>query len=182
MTRLMVLGILRIKPMSGYEIQQILQTNQSDQWAGILPGSIYHALKKMNNEGLVKIASIESTGNRSKAIYEVTAEGEKAYYALLLEAFATTSVNLPASLYTALSMLALPNPALEKEAVLKSVRIHKETLEKQFSDLLIGLEEKQKHLKGNNPFYNLTNKNIQQQFALQIECLQELEEILMNEL
>ena len=55
MTRLMVLGLLKSKPMSGYEIQQILTKSQSDSWAGILPGSIYHALKKMEKEGLVEI-------------------------------------------------------------------------------------------------------------------------------
>ena len=45
MVRLLVLGLLQFKPLSGYEIQQILQVSQIDVWAGILPGSIYHALK-----------------------------------------------------------------------------------------------------------------------------------------
>ncbi|MEK4229346.1 PadR family transcriptional regulator [Solibacillus sp. FSL H8-0538] len=182
MTRLMVLGLLRLKPMSGYEIQQILHTNQSDQWAGILPGSIYHALKKMNTEGLVKIASIESTGNRSKAIYEITENGDKEYYTLLLESFSTSSIMLPTSLYTGLSMLSLPNPDLKKKDILNNVVLQRENLEKQFANLVIGLEEKQKHLKQNNPFYNLTYKNIKQQFTLQMDCLKELEELLNNEL
>ena len=72
----MVLGLLKTKPMSGYEIQQLLIISQSDSWAGILPGSIYHALKKMEKEQLVAIDSIEQTGNRSKAIYKITEQGE----------------------------------------------------------------------------------------------------------
>jgi len=182
MTRLMVLGMLRIKPMSGYEIQQMLQVMQSDQWAGILPGSIYHALKKMDKEGLVKISAVESTGNRSKAIYEITEAGEDEYATLLLESFAVSSVILPTSLYTGLSMLNLPNPNIDKKDILKNVILHREKLEKQMASLKRGLEEKQKHFLNNDPFYNLTYKNIEKQFAIQIEFLKELEELLIEDL
>ncbi len=63
MTRLMVLGMLRTKPMSGYEMQQLMQVSEVDKWAGILPGSIYHALKKMDKRGASQ--SSESRINRS---------------------------------------------------------------------------------------------------------------------
>ncbi|WP_249529548.1 PadR family transcriptional regulator [Paenibacillus brevis] len=46
MTRLLVLGMLDMKPMSGYDIQQMLQTTDAERWSGVLIGSIYHALKK----------------------------------------------------------------------------------------------------------------------------------------
>lgn len=47
MTRLMVLGLLmQYGPMSGYELQQAMQSAQTDTWAGVFPASIYHALKK----------------------------------------------------------------------------------------------------------------------------------------
>ena len=75
MVRLILLGMLKIRPLSGYEIQQVLQTSQTDVWAGVLPGSIYHALKKMDKEGLVEVDSLEKTGHRIKAIYKITEKG-----------------------------------------------------------------------------------------------------------
>ena len=47
MTRLLVLGMLKMEPMSGYDIQQLLKLKNADQWGGVLIGSIYHALKKL---------------------------------------------------------------------------------------------------------------------------------------
>lgn len=46
-TRVMVLGLLlQYGAMSGYEIQQKMQSAQTDKWAYVQPASIYHALKK----------------------------------------------------------------------------------------------------------------------------------------
>lgn len=105
MIRLMVLGLLMRRPASGYEIQQILQVSQIDKWTDILPGSIYHALKKMTAEGLVAVQSTEQTGFRTKAIYAITAAGQKAFLQLLRDVWRTPARSLPTELYSALSFV-----------------------------------------------------------------------------
>ena len=87
LTRLMVLGCLMQWPMTGYQIQLILQVSQTEQWAGILPGSVYHALKKLEKEGMVMLKGTEKTGNRLKSIYEITPAGKDEFSKLLKEAW-----------------------------------------------------------------------------------------------
>jgi len=108
-TRLMVLGLLTLRPLSGYAIQSFLQLNQTEQWAGILPGSIYHALKKLTAEGLVTLEATEQTGHRTRAIYAITPSGVAELHRLLEEAWSTPAPHFPVGLYTALNFLdALP--------------------------------------------------------------------------
>lgn len=179
MTRLMVLGLLRLKPMSGYEIQQLLQVSQSDQWAGILPGSIYHALKKLDKEGLVKIHSVETTGNRSKAIYEITEQGQEEYKELLIQSFTSPSIVLPTDLYTGLSMLTLPNPAIDLSDIINAVQVQLSQLHRQWNQIKIGIEQKKQY--SNNIFQQFTFEQINKQYMLQIESLEQLLEILNQE-
>jgi DNA-binding PadR family transcriptional regulator len=86
LVRLFVLGLLLRRPMSGYEVQRILQLNRTDLWAGILSGSIYHALKKLEAEGLVTLSVTEQSGNRTRAIYAITHKGVSEHRSLLREA------------------------------------------------------------------------------------------------
>ena len=105
MVRLLVLGLLSRKPMSGYEIQRFLQLSHTEKWANILPGSIYHALKKMEKEELVEVQAVKHTGHRSKAIYGITPAGKEEYRRRLKETLRTPSVALPIAFYIALSYL-----------------------------------------------------------------------------
>ncbi len=103
MTRLLVLGMLDIQPMSGYDIQQSLKMTDAERWGGVLIGSIYHAIKKLEQEGHVEITSIEQTGNRQKAIYKITDSGKKHLKDLVREALMVSSVFYPSTLYSGLS-------------------------------------------------------------------------------
>lgn len=105
LTRLFVLGCLMQWPMSGYQIQLILQVSQTEQWAGILPGSVYHALKKLEKEGLVLLKGTEMTGNRLKSIYEITPTGKNEFSMLLKEAWNKPCLHFPSNIYGALSFL-----------------------------------------------------------------------------
>ena len=67
MTRLLVLGMLDAQPLSGYDIQQLLRLSDAERWGGVLIGSIYHALKKLEKEGHIEISSIEMTGHRAES-------------------------------------------------------------------------------------------------------------------
>jgi len=104
-TRLLILGLLMQKPLSGYAIQIYLQRGQTDLWAGIQSGSVYHALKKLTREGLIVIQATEQTGNRTKAIYAITNEGKKVYRQLLRESLGTPFLHFPTGIYAALSFL-----------------------------------------------------------------------------
>jgi DNA-binding PadR family transcriptional regulator len=119
-TRLIVLGLLALRPMSGYAIQRYLQLNQTEQWAGILPGSIYHALKKLTAEGLMALRSTEQTGNRTKAIYAITPEGSAEFHRLLKEVWSAPGLHFPVGLYTALNFV----DALPRAEVLAALESH----------------------------------------------------------
>jgi DNA-binding PadR family transcriptional regulator len=105
LTRLVVLGLLLQRPMSGYTIQLTLQMNKTEQWAGILPGSIYHAIKKLASEELIVLQTTEQSGNRTKAIYALTEAGREEFQRLLREAWRTPVLHFPSGLYTALGFL-----------------------------------------------------------------------------
>jgi len=124
-TRLIVLGLLSMQPMSGYAIQHYLQLNQTEQWAGILPGSIYHALKRLAVEGLVTLKSTEQTGNRTKAIYAITEAGTAEFHRLLREAWSTPGLHFPVALYAAANFL----DALPRGEVLSAIERHIAALE-----------------------------------------------------
>lgn len=105
MVRLWILGLLMKRPMHGYEIKQYLEITRSDQWAGILPGSIYHAIKRMESEGLIEQLALERAGNRTRAVYTITPAGKEEFKRLLAEAWRTPSRTLPSTLYTAITFL-----------------------------------------------------------------------------
>jgi DNA-binding PadR family transcriptional regulator len=105
LTRLFVLGLLMQHPMAGYAIQVVLQQSQTQQWAKVLPGSVYHALKKLADEGFVVLQATEQAGNRSKAIYAITPAGEEEFRRLLKEAWSTPVSHFPSEIYAALSFL-----------------------------------------------------------------------------
>ena len=169
MTRLMVLGLLKTGPMSGYEIHQLLGKSQTDTWAGVLPGSVYHALKKMEKEGLVEIDSIEQTGNRSKAIYKITEAGEREFDKLLLESLQMSSVHLPSSLYTGLSFVQYAKNS-QIVASLKNQQMQlMEELEKQRE----GMEEKRKHIHI-DAVSEMMLQNVVHQYELQLNLLNKL--------
>ncbi len=105
LTRLFVLGLLMQRPMAGYAIQVVLQLSQTQQWAKVLPGSVYHALKKLADEGFVVLQATEQAGNRSKAIYAITPAGKEEFRSLLKEAWSTPGLHFPAEIYAALSFL-----------------------------------------------------------------------------
>ena len=165
----MVLGLLKTKPMSGYEIQQLLMKSQSDSWAGILPGSIYHALKKMEKEQLVAIDSIEQTGNRSKAIYKITEQGELEFTQLLIESLQVSSVQLPSNLYTGLSFIE----HLPKEDIIQSLKKQQILLETQLEQQKAGIQEKRNSM----PLDEVTEmlfQNVFNHYELQLQLLNDL--------
>jgi len=169
MARLMVLGLLKMKPMSGYEMQQILSQSKTDAWAGILPGSIYHALKKMETERLVEIESIEQTGNRSKAIYKITKQGEEHFIQLLRESLQTSSVNLPSELYTALSFIH----EVDRDEALHCLQLQRQLVMEQLEQQKSGIDIKRQMMNVDQVVEYLF-ENLYKQYELQLQLLDQL--------
>jgi len=88
-TRLVILGLLRDRAMHGYEIKHIIEDHMGD-WTSIAFGSIYFALKKLTDEGLLEVKATERTGNRpSRTVYHITDAGREEFTRLLHELWAT---------------------------------------------------------------------------------------------
>jgi DNA-binding PadR family transcriptional regulator len=88
-TRLFVLGALaRHGPMYGHQIRRDARLDRTELWSEVKPGSLYGALHRMADEGLVQALRTEQDGNRpARTVYEITDEGRKELQALRSEAF-----------------------------------------------------------------------------------------------
>ncbi len=86
-TRLLILGVIRFKqPTHGYEVRRELETWRAEQWANIAYGSIYFALNKMAEEGLLEAVDVDRAGRRpARTLYRITSAGEEMFQTLLRE-------------------------------------------------------------------------------------------------
>ncbi len=84
-TRLLILGVVRLaQPVHGYDVRRELLSWHADRWAHIAPGSIYHALKRLADEGLLDEAGTEQVGARpARTRYAMTDKGEAEFQDLL---------------------------------------------------------------------------------------------------
>jgi DNA-binding PadR family transcriptional regulator len=82
-TKLVILGLLKEKPLHGYEIKQLIEEQMGD-WTSIAFGSIYFALKKLFDEGFIVHMGQEKVGNRpSRSVYSITKKGENEFLSLV---------------------------------------------------------------------------------------------------
>ncbi|GAA2584706.1 PadR family transcriptional regulator [Streptomyces tubercidicus] len=84
--RLLVLGAVRQHGRAhGYQVRNDLEYWGAHEWSNAKPGSIYHALKQMAKEGLLRAHDIapSTVGGPPRTEYELTAAGGTEYFALL---------------------------------------------------------------------------------------------------
>ncbi|MBN1139022.1 MAG: PadR family transcriptional regulator [Anaerolineae bacterium] len=87
-TRLVILGLLRERPLYGYELKQIIEEHMGD-WTNIAFGSIYFALGKLAEEGFVEQVATEREGRRpSRTVYQITGAGRAEFLRLLRQVLA----------------------------------------------------------------------------------------------
>jgi len=81
----MILGLVRwMQPVHGYDVKRELESWQADEWTTIATGSIYHALRKLAEEGLVReVATGRDGGRPAKTSYEITDKGRAEFQSLL---------------------------------------------------------------------------------------------------
>jgi DNA-binding PadR family transcriptional regulator len=84
-TRMMILGLVQwMQPVHGYDVRRELLSWSADKWANVQPGSIYHALRKLSEEGLLRAVATEQVGARpARTTYEITDKGAREFQTLL---------------------------------------------------------------------------------------------------
>lgn len=83
MIELAILGLLKERPMHGYQLSHEL----ADQLAGLWRvsfGSLYPTLRRLERDGAIE-ATPGDTGGRRKTIYRITPAGEQLFLELLQE-------------------------------------------------------------------------------------------------
>ncbi len=78
--RLFILGALATGgPTYGYQIRQNALRDQTEWWTDVKPGSLYNALHRMADEGLVEVDRTETPDNSpQRTIYRITSAGRQA--------------------------------------------------------------------------------------------------------
>ncbi|ROT32119.1 PadR family transcriptional regulator [Micromonospora sp. HM5-17] len=82
---MMILGLVRwMQPVHGYDVRRELLSWNADKWANVQPGSVYHALRKLTEEGLLREVTTEQVGARpARTTYEITPKGDDEFHNLL---------------------------------------------------------------------------------------------------
>jgi DNA-binding PadR family transcriptional regulator len=82
---MMILGLVQwMQPVHGYDVRRELLSWSADKWANVQPGSIYHALRKLSEEGLLREVATEQVGARpARTTYEITEKGAAEFMTLL---------------------------------------------------------------------------------------------------
>lgn len=82
---MMILGLVNwLQPVHGYDVRRELLSWSADKWANVQPGSIYHGLRKLTEEGLLREVTTEQVGSRpARTTYEITPKGRDEFENLL---------------------------------------------------------------------------------------------------
>ena len=83
MLELAVLGLLKEKPMYGYEIRSSLEDRFGRTFSF---GTVYPTLKRLTKQGAIEIEEPEGTSRRSRKFYHLTPDGEHLFEELIDEA------------------------------------------------------------------------------------------------
>jgi DNA-binding PadR family transcriptional regulator len=121
-TRLLVLGVVRgFGRAHGYLIRAELVRWGAESWANIKWGSLYHALRKLAEEGLLTATDVDEVAGRVD--YEITARGEAEFFRLLKAALREPDPR-PDMLAAGLSLL----PALSRAEAIDLLEVRHRTL------------------------------------------------------
>lgn len=134
---MMILGLVQwMQPVHGYDVRRELLSWNADKWANVQPGSIYHALRKLNEEGLLRTVATEQVGARpARTTYEITPTGIEEFETLLRNLW--WGLQQPADPFAAaISFL----PALPREEAVAALRNRVRLLRAQNDSLCASLD------------------------------------------
>ncbi|MDX2683133.1 MULTISPECIES: PadR family transcriptional regulator [unclassified Streptomyces] len=118
--RLLVLGAVRQHGRAhGYQVRGDLEYWGAHEWSNAKPGSIYHALKQMAKQGLLREheTAPSTAGGPPRTEYEITEAGTEEYLRLVREAL--TSYDQKMDMKTAAIGAVVDLPRAEAVSLLK---------------------------------------------------------------
>jgi DNA-binding PadR family transcriptional regulator len=83
MIELAILGLLKERPMHGYQLQRELSEQLGGMWR-VSYGSLYPSLRRLERDGAIS-SQPGAAGARRKTVYSITDEGERLFLELLEE-------------------------------------------------------------------------------------------------
>jgi len=84
MLELAVLGLLKERPMHGYQLSRELSESLGGLWR-VSYGSLYPTLRRLERAGAIESEAGDERGARRKKVYRITATGEAMFLDLLQE-------------------------------------------------------------------------------------------------
>ena len=79
---LVVLGLLRERPMHPYEMQQTIRDEHTDQVIKLRAGSLYHTVERLQTLELITAVETARAGRRpERTVYAITEEGRDEFSA-----------------------------------------------------------------------------------------------------
>ena len=91
------LSLLVEEPMHPYEMYQLLMARHEDRLVKVRPGTLYHAVGRLEERGLVEAAGTDREGNRpERTTYRITSAGREALTGRLQDMLAEPVNEYPA--------------------------------------------------------------------------------------
>ena len=84
MLELAVLGLLKERPMHGYQLSRELGDSLGGLWR-VSYGSLYPSLRRLEQDGAIESEAGDERGARRKKVYRITPKGEQVFLELLQE-------------------------------------------------------------------------------------------------
>ena len=82
---LIVLGMLKKQALSAYDIQKLVEYRNISKWVRISTPSIYKKVIQLEEKGLLQSVAVRENNMPEKAVYSLTASGQRAFEELMEE-------------------------------------------------------------------------------------------------
>lgn len=82
---LIVLGMLKKQALSAYDIQKLVEYRNISKWVKISTPSIYKKVIQLEEKGLLQSVPMRENNMPEKAVYSLTASGEREFERLMQE-------------------------------------------------------------------------------------------------
>lgn len=176
--RLLILELLSQQSMSGYQMKQILEQTDAKRWSGVLPGSIYNALNKLEKDGFIEIESIKMTGNRQKAIYKISEKGKQHQKKLILSCLEDGHVSYNGEFYSGIGFAY----QVEKSLALNALKLNKKQLQFERDTILKGkLSKEQAMLEPVSELSEAVFTHMIKTIELQLELVEKVTTIISSQ-
>lgn len=146
-TRLTLLALLSDQPMHGYELRRQIELRTMDQWADVTYGSIYPALRRLANDGMVEEVGRDRAGNLpTRTTYRITDSGREELKQLLRIAW-----TIPQFTAQAVDVALSFSNLLQPEEITELLELRVQTLDAITAQLDVGRHLKRQavgHLSG----------------------------------